>query len=176
MPNFGATGAFTESHGCNMPYRAGKVSLFEGGVRGAAFITGPMIPENLKGTTSDNMFHAFDWLPTMVEMAGGTLDPKIDFDGGNMYEALIGNEDWNRTTLYINLGLDVIHQGIASSFSFVPSHIPCFPYPSENVPSASIALSLSFSLSLSRQTLVYVPCEKYFLATLNVCFFCATQE
>ena len=45
------------SGGYNMPLRGTKGTFFEGGVRGAAFVWGQMIPKEVRGSTFDGMIH-----------------------------------------------------------------------------------------------------------------------
>ena len=57
-----------QSFGCNLPYRAGKGTLFEGGVKGVGFINGGknVIPSNLRGTAFNSLMHVIDFLPTII--------------------------------------------------------------------------------------------------------------
>jgi len=97
------------SWGCNMPYRAGKVTLFEGGIHGVGFVTGGdnIIPNNLRGTSFSGLTHVIDWVPTIIEgVVGETLPDNVPFDGINMFDALMNPNDnslWNRTTLYVDI-------------------------------------------------------------------------
>ena len=49
--------------------RAGKTTLFEGGVRGASFITGGLVPAAIRGTKRDDLAHAVDIVPSLVPLA-----------------------------------------------------------------------------------------------------------
>ena len=56
--------------------RGEKATLFEGGVRGLAFLHSPdrtLIPEHLRNTVSYARVHAVDWLPTLLGVAGADL-------------------------------------------------------------------------------------------------------
>lgn len=65
--------------GENTPLRDFKGSLFEGGVRAAAFANWPgKIPAGQRITES---MHIIDWYPTLVKLAGGTLVQKLPLDG-----------------------------------------------------------------------------------------------
>jgi arylsulfatase I/J len=57
----------------NWPLRGGKYSLFEGGIRAAAFISGGLIPNHLRGTANSGMIHIADWYATFCGLAG--VDP-----------------------------------------------------------------------------------------------------
>jgi arylsulfatase B len=59
-------GAPVYQSGSNYPLRGSKATVFEGGTRVRAFINAPgVIPFVNKG-----MFHAVDWLPTLLNAAG----------------------------------------------------------------------------------------------------------
>jgi len=94
------------SWGCNLPLRAGKATLFEGGVKGVGLLSGALIEKSgLAGTSNDILSHASDWLVTFVEgVAKKELPRDIDFDGKNILDALGENAaGWNRTELYLNI-------------------------------------------------------------------------
>merc|ERR1712087_509127 len=94
------------SWGCNLPYRAGKATLFEGGVKGIGVLSGALIENlNLDGTRNDILSFASDWLSTFVEgIAQQRLPTDIDFDSENMFAALGENAaQWKRTELYLNI-------------------------------------------------------------------------
>lgn len=51
----------SESAASNHPYRGGKYADLEGGVRAAAFVSGGLVPTDLRGTTSEVAMHVADW-------------------------------------------------------------------------------------------------------------------
>eukprot|EP01084_Bolivina_argentea_P015801 29607_1 len=107
----------SRSFGCNMPYRAGKATLFEGGVKGVGFINGGknVIPSNIRGTGTNILAHAIDWLPTIIEgVLNETLPENVPFDGRNMMPSIINmnQKSWNRTTLYIDIEADGAFAGL----------------------------------------------------------------
>src|SRR3954463_12774220 len=55
------------------PFKGGKLSTWEGGMRAPAVVRWPGVIR--PGTVKNEMFAALDWLPTLVEIAGG---PKGD--------------------------------------------------------------------------------------------------
>mmetsp|Transcript_87 Transcript_87/g.292 ORF Transcript_87/g.292 Transcript_87/m.292 type:complete len:549 (+) Transcript_87:133-1779(+) len=61
----------------NYPYRGGKHSLYEGGVRGTAFVTGYGIPG--KGVY-DGLMHITDWTATLADVAGYSLRTNLPLD------------------------------------------------------------------------------------------------
>lgn len=56
--------------GSNTPLRGGKFSLWEGGVRGRAWVSGPLVPESRRNTTWSGLMHVSDLLPTICEATG----------------------------------------------------------------------------------------------------------
>lgn len=70
----------------NGPLRAGKGTLYEGGVRVCAFATwdGHIKP----GSTVDAPLHIVDWYPTLARLAGASLDQKLSLDGRDAWAAI----------------------------------------------------------------------------------------
>ncbi len=73
----------------NGPLRAGKGTLYEGGVRAAAFATwdGQIKP----GTRLNTALHMVDWYPTLLKLGGASLakdKQKLPLDGLDMWPAL----------------------------------------------------------------------------------------
>ncbi|WP_395742287.1 sulfatase-like hydrolase/transferase [Prosthecobacter sp.] len=72
--------------GTNTPLRAFKGSIYEGGVRGCAFANWPgHIPE---GKRLKEPMHTVDWYPTLVKLAGGSLEQKTPLDGKDVWPML----------------------------------------------------------------------------------------
>jgi len=64
--------AITYPDGGVTPFRGGKLTTWEGGMRAPAVIRWP---GHIKpGTRYDEMFSSLDWLPTFVDIAGGPKD------------------------------------------------------------------------------------------------------
>ena len=73
----------------NFPLRGGKNSLFEGGLRVPAFVYSEMIKTAGKsGRVSHDLIHAVDWYPTLIELAGGSLEQPLPIDGVNIWPTL----------------------------------------------------------------------------------------
>lgn len=73
----------------NEPLRAGKGTIYEGGVRVCAFTSWPgHIPS---GKTVDEPLHMVDWYPTLLKLAGGTLEQKLPIDGRDIWPVLTEN-------------------------------------------------------------------------------------
>src|SRR6202030_3822547 len=73
---------FTTDHGAEVitypdggvtPFKGGKLTTWEGGMRAPLVVRGP--GHIKRGTIKNEMFSALDWLPTLVDIAGG---PKGD--------------------------------------------------------------------------------------------------
>jgi arylsulfatase A-like enzyme len=66
--------------------RGGKGSLYEGGVRAAAFAAWP---GRIKGgTTISEPMHMIDWYPTLIKRGGGSLEQKLPLDGKDIWPVL----------------------------------------------------------------------------------------
>ncbi len=72
--------------GTNTPLRGFKGSLWEGGVRGCAFAAWPgKIPG---GQRIKEPMHIIDWYPTLIKLAGGSLEQKLPIDGQDVWPML----------------------------------------------------------------------------------------
>ncbi|MDA7881961.1 arylsulfatase [Akkermansiaceae bacterium] len=70
----------------NTPFRGGKADIYEGGVRVCAFATWPgKIPA---GKKIDAPVHIIDWFPTLIGLAGGSLEQKFPVDGKDIWPVL----------------------------------------------------------------------------------------
>jgi arylsulfatase A-like enzyme len=70
----------------NGPLRAGKGTIYEGGMHVCAFASWPgHIPG---GQTVDEPLHVVDWYPTLVKLAGGSLEQKLPLDGRDIWPVL----------------------------------------------------------------------------------------
>jgi arylsulfatase A-like enzyme len=70
----------------NGPLRAGKGTLYEGGIRVCACVNWPgHIPA---GKTVDEPLHGIDWYPTLIKLAGGSLEQKLPLDGKDIWPVL----------------------------------------------------------------------------------------
>jgi len=70
----------------NGPLRAGKGTLYEGGVRVCASATWE---GHIKaGSVVEAPLHMVDWYPTLLTLAGGQLDQKLPLDGRDAWPAI----------------------------------------------------------------------------------------
>lgn len=80
-------GGFVNIGGDNYPLRGQKNTVWEGGVRGAAFINSPLLNLNGHGRVSRDLMHISDWFPTFVGLAGGDVSG-IQLDGHDLWPTL----------------------------------------------------------------------------------------
>ena len=96
-------GGQTHQGSRNWPLRGNKATVFEGGVRGTAFVWG----SKLLNQSYDNhqLIHVTDWLPTIVEgIAGLELDKdKWTLDGYNVWPTITTNSKTPCKEVLINL-------------------------------------------------------------------------
>lgn len=73
---------------CNLPLRAGKGWCYEGGIREPMIIRAPGVTR--PGTTCAVPVQSTDFFPTILELAGLPLQPKLHADGQSMLPYLKG--------------------------------------------------------------------------------------
>ncbi len=74
----------------NLPYRAGKGWLYEGGVREPMMVRWPQV--TAPGSIAETPTISMDFYPTMLEMAGLPLRPSQHADGRSLVSVLRGSE------------------------------------------------------------------------------------
>jgi len=101
------------SYGCNMPYRGGKATLYEGGVKVLGAINGGIniIPEHRRGLSSNVLMHAIDWVPTIIEGLLNWQDHGLNFDGINVWKYLMGEQSTQTINEERVLFLDIEKNG-----------------------------------------------------------------
>jgi arylsulfatase A-like enzyme len=84
----------------NGPLRAGKGTIYEGGVRTCAFATwqGKISP----GKTIDAPLHMVDWYPTLIKLAGGSLEQPLAIDGRDLWPTITAEAASPHEELVIN--------------------------------------------------------------------------
>jgi arylsulfatase A-like enzyme len=70
----------------NGPLRAGKGTIYEGGVRVCALANWP--GRIRAGSRVPEPIHIVDWYPTLVKLAGGSLQQKLPLDGLDVWETI----------------------------------------------------------------------------------------
>ncbi|CAC5404445.1 unnamed protein product [Mytilus coruscus] len=78
--------------GSNLPLRGSKTTLWEGGTRGVGFVYSKRLFK--KKYVHEGLFHAVDWVPTLLAAAGGKQDKKLD--GINQWPMLRGGKPSRR--------------------------------------------------------------------------------
>ena len=81
----------------NYPWRGGKATVWEGGVRSPGFLHWPA--GGLKPRRHPGLVHVSDWLPTLLALAGGEGGPALD--GVDQSAALRGGPP-ARTAVHIH--------------------------------------------------------------------------
>ena len=71
--------------GNNWPLRGGKATTWEGGVRGPAFVTGPVLPR--ERSVNRELIHVSDWFPTLARLGGANISG-MTLDGFDMWNTL----------------------------------------------------------------------------------------
>jgi arylsulfatase A-like enzyme len=107
----------TYPDGGNTPFKGGKLTTWEGGMRAPLVVRWPGHIE--PGTVSNQIFASLDWLPTLVDIAGGpkgdALKKQIEagqypgivkttLDGVNQRDMLEGKADSARDTFFYYTG------------------------------------------------------------------------
>ena len=87
--------------GYNTPLRGGKHFLFEGGLRVPAFVHSPMLPDTVKGTEYNGLFHITDMFATIIAVTGHDVPPNVD--GVDQWDALQGLAEPPRTEIIHNI-------------------------------------------------------------------------
>jgi arylsulfatase A-like enzyme len=97
--NGGPTGRDNAS--INDPLRAGKGTLYEGGVRVPAFA---VWPGRLKaGSIVNEMFHMTDWYSTLLALAGAKAEQRLPVDGKDVWASIADGKPSPREELLHNV-------------------------------------------------------------------------
>ncbi|XP_011689848.1 PREDICTED: arylsulfatase B-like isoform X3 [Wasmannia auropunctata] len=99
--NGAQTEGYLANYGSNYPLRGLKLSLFEGGVRGAACVYSPLIDHSSRVST--HLFHIADWLPTLYSAAGGNSSDLKQLDGIDQWSAIKRVKSAERRSILLNI-------------------------------------------------------------------------
>jgi arylsulfatase A-like enzyme len=84
----------------NGPLRAGKGTLYEGGVRGAAFVTwDDRVPA---GARVKEPLHIVDWYPTLLKLCGAPLEQKLPLDGRDAWATITAGKPSPHEEILLN--------------------------------------------------------------------------
>jgi arylsulfatase A-like enzyme len=84
----------------NRPFRGGKGTLYEGGVRVSAFMTWP--GRIAPGLVVDAPMHIVDWYPTMLARAGASLRQRRPLDGRDVWPTITGGRPSPHDAILLN--------------------------------------------------------------------------
>ena len=85
----------------NPPFRGGKGETFEGGVHVPCLLRWPgRIPANQR---VDAMMHVVDLYPTLIHLAGASLEQDLPLDGMDMWDTITGHTESPRTEVVHSL-------------------------------------------------------------------------
>lgn len=100
--------SFPASASSNWPFRGGKTTLWEGGVKAVSFLTGGLLPANAVGKTSDALLHVVDILPTLAAFANVSL-PKYAQDGLDNWDVITNQKPSIRTEVPLNIAVNPLN-------------------------------------------------------------------
>ena len=100
----------------NGKLRAGKGTLYEGGVRVPAFATwaGKIQP----GTVVDERLHIVDWYPTLLRLAGASLEQKLPLDGRDAWDTITQGKPSPHEAILLNTAPTTARSASATGNSY----------------------------------------------------------
>lgn len=106
----------------NFPLRGFKATGWEGGVRGVGFINSPLLSKKVARTVSKELMHVTDWFPTLLNVAGGSLNGTKPLDGFDQWDCLKYGSPSKRK--------EILHD-------ILPSSPPTQPFPKDTLDSTT---------------------------------------
>ncbi|XP_048517742.1 arylsulfatase J isoform X1 [Dendroctonus ponderosae] len=99
--NGGPAAGFNLNAASNYPLKGVKNTLWEGGIKGAGLVWSPLIKKPARVATQ--LMQIADWLPTLLEAAGGNRGNESDWDGQSIWTALSEDIESPRTEVLHNI-------------------------------------------------------------------------
>jgi arylsulfatase A-like enzyme len=96
----GGVGLGEKPPASNAPFRGGKGSLYEGGVRVPAFVSWP---GHLQPRVLNDALHMVDVMPTLLALSGGKSSPDHPMDGKDMWPTLAQGKPSPNEDVLINV-------------------------------------------------------------------------
>jgi len=84
----------------NGPLRAGKGTLYEGGVRVCACVAWP--GHIAPGSTVNAPIHVVDWYPTLLKLAGASPEQKLPLDGRDIWSTITAGQSSPHEEILLN--------------------------------------------------------------------------
>ncbi|NBC66651.1 MAG: sulfatase-like hydrolase/transferase [Bacteroidetes bacterium] len=109
------------NHSGSTPFREGKGTSFDGGIRSPLVISYPNGID--KNTVSGNTFFSIDLMPTLASVTGSTL-PDYEIDGKNVWNLITGGEDESSPQDYYSFTNGSEFQGVMSGDGRWKLHLP----------------------------------------------------
>ncbi|KAH9494829.1 hypothetical protein Btru_017933 [Bulinus truncatus] len=136
--NGGPSNGFDGNAACNWPLRGTKNTLWQGGVRGVAFVHSPLLKR--KSYINNSLMHAVDWLPTILSLTNTNQTFSKDIDGINQWETISKNVETLRKEVLLNIDPIMKHESlIVGNYKIILGNISggendgWYPPPKEDV-------------------------------------------
>lgn len=109
------------NHSGRTPYREGKGTTFDGGIRSPLIIS---YPNEIEGNTiSQNTFFSIDLMPTLAALTGSEL-PVYEIDGKNVWSLIVADDEAESPQKYYAFTNASEFQGVMSGDGKWKLHLP----------------------------------------------------
>lgn len=109
------------NHSGRTPFREGKGTSFDGGIRSPLLISYPNGID--KNTVSENTFFSIDLMPTLAAVSGSSL-PDYEIDGKNVWNLITGEDGTTSPQKYYSFTNGSEFQGVMSGDGKWKLHLP----------------------------------------------------